>query len=226
MQCEDKLGEARFFLRKLEFTPQDAGHDTEFMYLLSAFLSSWRSVTDVMLYDFADKFHLGFSRDEPITDHDLEIAARAASNAQASQFVVWFKQQLGTLGNNPLSRKRNIIVHRGYPEMMHVHSVYVADSMALSSSFYLSNPQINAPVTMAQGAEAGTGGGAIPTAAAVPGTGEPLTTPQPTTAQTTTVTRTELRFQDRQDMSAVAYCQQAFTQMETVVNSALAQFGR
>jgi hypothetical protein len=131
---------------------------------------------------------------------------------------------LGILGNNPLSRKRNIIVHRGYPEMMHVHSVYVADSMALSGSFYLHSTQVNAPLTTAQGAEAGSAGGAIPTAAAVPRNGQPLVTPQIT--QTTTGTRTELRFQDRQDISALAYCQQAFTQMQNIVNSALLQFGR
>ena len=211
MQAEEKLEEARFFLRMLNASPQDITHEREFMHVLSAFLSSWRSVTDVILYDYSDMFHFGFSRDEEITIHDFEIAARVTNNPQAGQFISWLNRQIGTLSRNPLWRKRNVIVHRGYPPTMRVYSLFISGSMSLSSSFTVQNP--NQPLTQPA---------AIPPATA--GTNASRGSAIPTTTPATTIA--EIRFLDRQDQSVLDYCRQALTQMEAILNDAIRQFGR
>jgi hypothetical protein len=208
MQAEEKLEEARYFLRLLNATPQDIAHEREFMHLVSAFLSSWRSVLDVMLYDYSDKYHFGFSRDEAISIRDFGIAARVTNNSQALQFLTWFKEQTGTLSNNPLSTKRNIIVHRGYPTINRVYAVYISGSMTISSSS-----------TVQSANQPAVGSGAIP-----PTAGAPCGSATPTTTPTTVVA--DIRFMDCQNQSVLSYCTQALTQMETIVNSAIQQFGR
>lgn len=209
MQAEEKLEEARYFLRMLNATPQDIPHEREFMHVVSAFLSSWRSVLDVILYDYSDKYHFGFSRDEAISIRDFEIAARVTNNTQALQFLTWFKQQIGILSNNPLSTKRNVIVHRGYPTINRVYAVYISGSMTLSSS--LTVQSANQPTA---------GPGAIPPAAAGAPCGSAASTP------TSTTVVADIRFLDCQNQSVLDYCRQALTQMENIVNSAIQQFGR
>jgi hypothetical protein len=212
VQSEDKLAEARYFLGLLNIMPQDTAHEREFMYNVSAFLSSWRSVFDIMLYDYADKFRFGFSRDEEITERDFEIAARVTNNTQGLSFLRWWRQQINVLARNPLWTKRKIIVHRGYPPTMHVYTIFVSGSIATSSSMFMtSSSGVTVSVSSSStSTTTTTGGSAIPT----------TTTTVPTTPLA------ELRFLDFQDRSVADYCGQALQEMENIVNSAIQQFGR
>jgi hypothetical protein len=210
MQVKEKLNEAHYFLDMLRNAPQDNAHERQFIYILSAFLNSWASVLDVLLYDYLEKFSLGFSRSERITERDFEIAARALNHTQATLFIRWWNQQLGLLSNNPLWTKQNLMVHRGYPPTMHVYMIYVAESMAISSTISV------------YGASTITAGSSGPSA--IPPTTTPSSaTPQP--APQTAQTRAEIRFADRQDRSVIDYCQMAYDEMERIVSSALALFG-
>ena len=89
MQSEKKLAEANYFLGKLRITPQDATHENESKYTLSAFLNAWRSIIDIILYDYSEKFGLCVSRDEKFLARDFEIAARATNTVLALTFVQW-----------------------------------------------------------------------------------------------------------------------------------------
>jgi hypothetical protein len=208
MQSEEKLAEAQYFLNTLRQTPQDNQHAKEYMYVLSAFLSAWRSVIDIILYDYSDKYQLCFSRDEEIRVRDFDVAARSANNTQAQAFIKWYNQQVSKLGQSPLSTKRKIMVHRGYPPTMRVFSVYVSESLAISSSF-----TINAPPVI-------PGPNAIPTN--TPTQPTPITRP----VQTPVTTNAEVRFVDRQDKSVIEYCQEALDVITAIVNDAIQQFGR
>jgi len=53
VHARDKLAEAEYFLRQLENSQDDK---KGFDFNLSAFVVAWRSVIDIMLYDFAEKF--------------------------------------------------------------------------------------------------------------------------------------------------------------------------
>ena len=209
MQSEEKLREARYFLDKLRTMPEDTEHEREYMYLLSAFLNSWRSVMDVMLYDYAEKFSLGFTRQERITDRDFKVAARVLNHTQAKRFIQWWEQKRGKLMQNPLWTKRTMIVHRGYPETKKVYTLFIAESVALSSTFT-------------------TSGGTSFTVSAAPGAVE-ISFPSalsPAAISTTapTESRVETRFSDLPDQSVLDYCQQAFHEMEQIVNYAKGQF--
>jgi hypothetical protein len=209
LHFQEKLEEARYFLQKLEETPQDNAHNREFMYVLSAFLTSWRSVTDLILYDYAEKFGLGFSREDDLSLHDFELAARVTNNLQAQQFLTWFKQQAGILSNNPLWRKRNIIVHRGYPPTLRVYSLYLSGSISLSASFSINQPAGSAVTSQ------------IP---------QPSAT-QPTPAINVPVVSSpvsavpQIRFVDLPEQGVIDSCRQAMNLMQKFVDSALKQFG-
>lgn len=209
MQSEEKLAEAKYFLDLLKVTPQDNAHQKEFMYKLSAFLSAWRSVIDIILYDYVDKFQFCFSQDEEITMRDFEVAARATNNTQAQTFIQWYRQQVSMLGQNPLSTKRKIIVHRGYPPTMRAFTVYVSESIAISSSFTIHSSD-NSDTA---------GPSAIPTDTAV-------SSVKPSKPSTTTTTSVNVRFSDRQDKNVTDFCQDALDQMKTIVELAIQQFGR
>jgi hypothetical protein len=210
MQVKEKLNEAHYFLEMLRNAPGDNTHERQFMYILSAFLNSWASVLDVLLYDYLEMFCLGFSRSERITERDFEIAARVLNHTQALSFIQWWKQQLGVLSNNPLWTKRNLIVHRGYPPTMRVYMIYVAESIAISSTISVYGASTNT---------AGSSGPSTILPAITPGSATPQ--PAPQTAQT----RAEIRFADLPDRSVFDYCQQAYDEMETIISSALARFG-
>jgi hypothetical protein len=210
MQVNEKLNEAYYFLDMLRNAPQDVAHEKQFMYILSAFLNSWASVFDVLLYDYSERFTLGFSRNERITDRDFEVAARALNHTQANQFIQWWKQQLGVLSNDPLWAKRNLIVHRGYPPTMHAYMVYITESLAISATI-----SVHGTTTTPAGS---AGPQPIP-----PATVACSATPQPAAGAVQRIA--EIRFADLPDRSVVDYCQQAYDEMEKLVNSALVQFG-
>jgi hypothetical protein len=97
----------------LDILPQVASDSDGFYYNLSAFLTAWRSTLDVMLYDLAEHFSLGFTREDEMRAGDFETAARALNRTEALRFISWWKQKQGILSNTPLWKKRNFNLHRG-----------------------------------------------------------------------------------------------------------------
>jgi hypothetical protein len=114
MQSKDKLAEAAYFLEALS---KNAPRTDEFNYNLSAFLGATQSVVDVMLYDFVEKFDLGFNRDDKVTPRDFFVASKAKGSAGALEFLDWWRRKVGGLEASPLWDTRHFIVHRGYPKM-------------------------------------------------------------------------------------------------------------
>ncbi|MGA2310608.1 MAG: hypothetical protein ABSG57_13825 [Candidatus Bathyarchaeia archaeon] len=111
MTANLKLNEAGYFLRAIKNTTDDT-----FLFNLSAFLSAWRSILDVMLFDFAQKYHLGFGPEDHVTFETFRIVAKALKRGQALRFLSWWRKQERRVSGNPLYPKRNMIVHRKYPE--------------------------------------------------------------------------------------------------------------
>ena len=114
MESEQKLMAAEYHLKRME---ELYGKNYEhFKFELEAFLTQARSVLDVLLYDFAEKFQLGIDRNkEELNDHIFEKKARERGNEQAIKFIEWWRQRREELKKNfrPLLEKRNIAVHRG-----------------------------------------------------------------------------------------------------------------
>lgn len=127
MDTRKKLKEAEYFLNALSST----GNKDEFHYTLSAFLSAWRSVLDIMLYDFAEHYNIGLTRKDKMYAHDFWIVVHVQKHAQALQFFNWWNKKRDELSENKLWKMRPEIVHRGYPEIR--HKIYVPDT--ISSGF-------------------------------------------------------------------------------------------
>lgn len=127
MEARYKLKETRHFLDNLKTL--NKGSD-EFIFNLSAFLTAWRSVIAVLLYDYMEKY-FGFTREEHFGPRDFEIAARVSGNPDAISFVTWWRKQINILKQNALWMKRNINVHRGRPPVK--IRLYLRESMALTS---------------------------------------------------------------------------------------------
>ena len=108
-----KLKEVEYFLEKLLLS--DLEKSTElFQFNLSAFLSAWRSVLDIMLYDFALHFFPSLTRDDKIMPEGFKIASKAQDHEEALRFINWWKKKFNSLNNNPLWRRRIMADHRGY----------------------------------------------------------------------------------------------------------------
>jgi len=135
MDTINKLREAKYFLEAV--TKTKTTQKRLFIYNLSAFLSAWRSVLDVMLYDFAVHYCIGLTRADRVLPHDFWIVAKAQNNTQALEFFKWWNKKRGELSNNPLWNMRHIIVHRGYPEI--THRLYVPASSSSGGTGFILN---------------------------------------------------------------------------------------
>ena len=125
MRAGRKLDEAKYFLkvlRQLEKTGYvwKPARREAFHHNLSAFIVAWRSVVDVMLFDFAELYSLGFDPRDRITDSTFEVAAKALRHHEALKFLAWWRQKIRRLKKNPLYRRRDMIVHRGTPPATYV----------------------------------------------------------------------------------------------------------
>ena len=129
MWTRKRLQEAEYFRNRLIGTQ----NDDEFYFNLSAFLSAWRSILDVMLYDFNEHYYLGFSTEDKFNDTDFKAVANALSNTQAIEFIKWWRKKQGLLRKNPLWTKKNITVHRGYAKLSE-YRIYVSGSGGTSST--------------------------------------------------------------------------------------------
>jgi hypothetical protein len=121
MRARKKLDETAYFLNALKRIETEA-----FDYNLSAFLCAWRSILDVMLFDFAEKYSLGFSPEALLTEDKFRHAAEASENKEALKFIAWWKKQLNEISKSPLYRKRNMVVHRVYPDLVYTIPIPIA----------------------------------------------------------------------------------------------------
>lgn len=205
MQTRRKLDEARYFLDQLAEV-QSASE--RFYYCLSAFLNAWRSVLDVMLYDFVEHHNLGFTREDKITDQHVRAVANALNNNGALQFIEWWRQKQGGLMNNLLWKKRIIIAHRGYPPVQ-TFTFYVSGSGGTSSTISGYNTSAWSPDSL-QG---------IPTTSTTEGS---VTT---STCSTSDFPETEIRFSDYPSISVIDLCERAFDEIESIIEEAERSFG-
>jgi hypothetical protein len=125
MSARIKLAEAEYFFLAIKRTLHNPD---KLNYNLSAFFSAWRSIPDVMLYDFANRYSLGFTEEDRLTAYEFRIAARVLNEDRALQFLKWWNQRCEKIRASPLYRKRNIVVHRGKPVLRYV--VYLPTSLA------------------------------------------------------------------------------------------------
>lgn len=129
MYARMRLDEARYFRMHLS----SARTDDEFYFNLSAFLNAWRSILDVMLYDFSEHYTLGFTREDELDNKQFLAVATVLGRTEAIEFIKWWNQQQGILSNNPLWRKRNVSFHRGYPKVSE-YVIYVSGSGGTSGT--------------------------------------------------------------------------------------------
>ena len=192
MDTRSKLEEAKYFLDAFVKTKDDL---KVFSFNLSAFLSAWRSVLDVMLYDFAEHYSIGFTRQDVITDQYFKAVSEALKHNDALKFIEWWRKKQGILKQNPLWAKRILIVHRGYPTITSTHTFYVSGSGGTSIT---TTPPGFMYVEPSEGVI-------------------PVTTQQPSS-------KVEVQFSDFPDIEVMDMCAQAFHEMEKVVEEAEATF--
>lgn len=135
MDTGKKLREADFFLKALHKT--SFNNRDEFHYYQSAFLSSYRSILDIMLYDFAELYRIGLTRENRLFYSDFNRVTHATQNTRALEFIKWWRQKERSFQKERLWRMRPEIVHRGYPEMR--IKVYAHFSVIVSSEKSISN---------------------------------------------------------------------------------------
>lgn len=111
-----KLKEVEFFLEKLLATNPEKSTEL-FQFNLSAFLSAWRSVLDIMLYDFALHYFPSLTRDDKIMPEGFKIASKAQDHEEALRFIKWWDKKFNSMKNNPLWRRRIMADHRGYQQI-------------------------------------------------------------------------------------------------------------
>ena len=118
----DKLEEARYFLEQFRETVLKPKKSK---FYLSAFLHAWRSVIDIMLYDFAEYYglynfkspnagaHNKFSSVIIFANHILKTARNQKKN-QAVEFIEWwFGKLLHEVWKSELSEMRKQVTHIG-----------------------------------------------------------------------------------------------------------------
>ena len=110
METRKKLAEAKYFL---DFLPKHQQEEKTFVYNLDAFLGAWRSVLDIMLYDFAEHYCLGFTREADMNDREFYAVAEVLKRADAKEFIKWWRKKQEKLSNELLWGKRNVSFHRG-----------------------------------------------------------------------------------------------------------------
>lgn len=125
MKAEDKLAEAFYFLERLRNASRamdsDNGNALEledkFKFNLSAFVQAWRSVFDVLMYDYAEKyFKYSPERKVKIYPDDFRRIAEVLENRgypAPRKFFNWYKENKNILDKERLWNLRLFFVHRG-----------------------------------------------------------------------------------------------------------------
>jgi len=111
-----KLEEAQYFLEQFRKTTLSSKKNR---FYLSAFLHAWRSVIDVMLYDFARYYGLYNFKNPNRSNHIVKFAdhiqktARNQKKKQAVEFIDWWFGKLLEVYKSELSGMRKLVTHTG-----------------------------------------------------------------------------------------------------------------
>jgi len=108
LHAEKKLNESKYFLDRVKNS-----FNEEKLHLFSAFLVSWRSVFDILLFDAAIIFDLGLTRERFFSPRKYTEAANQQEKLNALEFCTWWKNVFQNLLEEPLYHERNYLVHRG-----------------------------------------------------------------------------------------------------------------
>ena len=112
MKAEDKLAEAKYFLEKLK-----SSINSELGYNLSAFIQAWRSVFDVLLYDYAEQY-FGYSEERKFKTtknsfREIAIVLDIQGNDKPKKFIEWYQKKEAELSKERFWTLRIFFVHRG-----------------------------------------------------------------------------------------------------------------
>ena len=114
MEAEKKLLGAIYHLQRME--EFYLKNEEYFIHELEAFLVNVRSVPDVLLEDFNQKFSLRINLEEKLARKIFENRAKQMHNSQAISFIQWWKKKMDQIRSDKLGfilfGKRNISVHR------------------------------------------------------------------------------------------------------------------
>ena len=79
---------------------------------------------DILLYDFAEKYELGFTREDEMNDREFYAVAKVLEKSEAIEFTKWWRKEQQKLSNEVLWRKRNVSFHRGSVGIEHNYFGY------------------------------------------------------------------------------------------------------
>ena len=126
MRAEDKLEEAKYFLDKLKKISRTISADShweegrdvhviepEFKHNFSACIQALRSVFDVLLYDYAEKYKYITRRQDYMDKKRFSMIAKACGSSESRKFIKWYREKLKELKKEHLFFVRVATVHRG-----------------------------------------------------------------------------------------------------------------
>jgi len=189
VRARGKLDEAAYFLEHLEkFEDRKELFDCN----LSAFVVSWHSVIDVMLYDFAEGFSLNLTRDDYLGEDQFRLAAKVLDRKEALDFLRWLINETRKLREKHriLFERRRVTVHRGKGSTFLAYAVNWSPSPVAVS--VTGSQWVPSPLPMSEYAE-----------------GLPIETQS-----------AEIRFAERPNESAISICRRAYEDMKKLVEDA------
>lgn len=141
MSARKKLEEAKFFLDKLQsVSPTSA----EFRYYTSACVWALYGSNEHLLYDYAKKYWPDISTNDYLNSEMFESKAKATKNEKAIDFLAWYQEAQGRIGQNKdasvLLKVRHIEAHRAsvdYDYLVSLHdAVNVSGTIVITSSTF------------------------------------------------------------------------------------------
>lgn len=131
MEAEKKLQEAEYHLQRMRELYLD--NIIHFKYELNAFLFNTKSIPDVLLEDFNEKFSLGINSEIKINSSKFEKIAYQLNNIQALTFLLWWTRYKNTnIVSNPLFsmlfNMKDISIYTKVmePEKLNETSIYIS----------------------------------------------------------------------------------------------------
>jgi hypothetical protein len=114
MEAEKKFSGALYHFQRMEEVYLK--NEEKLTYELEAFLVKIRSIPDVLLEDFNQKFSLGIGLERKLTPKIFRKKAQELGGIQATEFIKWWEEKKREIESGPLGsilfKKRNISVHR------------------------------------------------------------------------------------------------------------------
>jgi len=206
-----KLQEAEYFLNQMK---SHATGSMDYRFHLNAFLTSARSVLDVLLYDYGMMYGL-FTLNDRVNPQDFQKLATGRGNTTAMNFYSWWTTKTGSVANDPvggfLSKQRNISVHRGQPAMN--FTLILPETISFHSGLVFNPPSVTA---------GSPGPNAIDVTTAKPsnhGSATPTPAPSPPPRQATTAS-----FAGYPSASATDICEKYLQMLSSIVTEARTAF--